>query len=382
MIITALRPVLLSNDYGPESTLEWVGGRIETWDAALVEIETDDGTTGLGEVAQGIMAAEAVPGICAELETYTLGMPIDDPSSVGDTLRAKTAFWARGGVASGVVGAIEVAAWDAVGKRARQPVFEMIGGARTRVDCYASGGLGTSFAEVAEWATAQYRDGYRIIKFRAMADAATTIDLLDFVDQSVPPDTRIVLDLVQGCASEPWPLNDILAVGTRMESSNAVWLEEPCHADDVPGYAAVRERLSVPISGIESFSNRSDFMRLLEHDGVDIVQPDVSMMGGPRQFQRVVSDAATRGVRTVPHIWGTGVSLMANLHVAIATADISLIERCTIPNPLREALMAEPLRMSTGGRLENPRLPGFGVALTPEVERAFPYQRGRGHVIR
>src|SRR6185312_15376992 len=172
MIITALRPVLLSNDYGPESTLEWVGGRIETWDAALVEIETDDGTTGLGEVAQGIMAAEAVPGICAELETYTLGMPIDDPSSVGDTLRAKTAFWARGGVASGVVGAIEVAAWDAVGKRARQPVFEMIGGARTRVDCYASGGLGTSFAEVAEWATAQYRDGYRIIKFRAMADAA------------------------------------------------------------------------------------------------------------------------------------------------------------------------------------------------------------------
>ena len=53
---------------------------------------------------------------------------------------------------------------------------------------------------------------------------------------------------------------------------------------------------------------------------------------------------------------------------------------CTIPNPLREALLTEPLVVSDS-RVAPPTNPGLGVRLSPEVEAEFPLQPGQGHVI-
>lgn len=53
---------------------------------------------------------------------------------------------------------------------------------------------------------------------------------------------------------------------------------------------------------------------------------------------------------------------------------------CTIPNPLREALLTEPLVVSDS-RVAPPTNLGLGVRLSPEVEAAFPLQPGQGHVI-
>ena len=55
--IVALRPVLLSHRYAAGDELEWVGGTIRSWDAALVEVTLADGSTGIGEAGAGIMAA-------------------------------------------------------------------------------------------------------------------------------------------------------------------------------------------------------------------------------------------------------------------------------------------------------------------------------------
>jgi len=378
---TAIRPVLLSAVYPPGEELSWVGGQIRSWDAALVEVTLSDGTTGLGEVGAGIMAATAVPGIVEALRPYLVEQTFEDPLLVGDWLRDRTAFWSRGGIAAGTIGAIEVACLDAVGKRLGVPVYELLGGAqRASIEAYASGGLGSTFEQVTEWALAQIAAGHRTVKFRAMRDPDTTIRLIRQVVPQLPAGAQFIVDAVQGCASVPWSVEDAIRVGKVCGELGARWFEEPCRGENVAGYAAVRHALDVPVSGVESHGTVEDFRVLIEAGGVDIAQPDVSFVGGPAAFHRVADLAAEHEVAVVPHVWGSGVTLTANLHTCVSHSHVTLFEYCTLPNPLREALLLETPRFADG-YLTVPSTPGLGIRLTPEIEQRFPFQPGYGHVI-
>lgn len=382
MRIVDARCILLSHVTDPGDPMVWVGGRIESWDAALVEITAEDGTTGLGEVAQGIMAASAVPGIVESLKTYLIGLDVEDPASIGDQLRAKTYFWARGGISSGVIGALEVAAWDIAGKRAGVPAYELMGGlTKSDIEAYASGGLGTSFDQVGAWVEAMQDRGFATVKFRAMENPDRTIELVDHVLPLLRPGRLGILDAVQGCAGQPWPLDEAIRVGRHLEGKPVRWYEEPRRVDDVDGYVALRKAVSVPVSGAESLALADDLIRLVEAGGLDVVQPDVCMIGGPSEFRRVTQAAANAGATAVPHVWGSAVTLMANLHVSFSTPEVELFEWCTLTNPLREELMVEPLVMKDS-RILPPTAPGLGVVLTPELESKFAFTPGGGHVIR
>lgn len=382
LVVAGMRAVLLSHRYAPGDELTWVGGTIFSWDAALVEVTLSDGTTGVGEAGAGIMAAAAVPGIVEAFRPYVIGRTFESALDVGDHLRAYTAFWSRGGILSGVAGAIETAAVDAVGKRDGIPAYEVLGGAkRAWIEAYASGGLGTTFDEVSTWASAQVEAGFGTVKFRAMRDPETTIQLLDYVVPRLPDGTRFVIDAVQACASAPWTVEEAIRVGQHAAKLNARWYEEPCQADDVAGFAAVRAAIAAPVSGVESNGSVREFAELIGAGGVDIAQPDVTFVGGPRAFGRVSQLAHNAGISAVPHVWGSAVTFAANLHTVLADPNVELFEFCTLPNPLRDALRVEDVEFRDGG-IGAPTAPGLGIQLTPELEAAFPYTEGGGHVIR
>lgn len=380
--VSSVRAVLLSAVYPKGKELTWVGGTIRSWDAALVEVTLEDGTTGLGEAGAGIMAATAVPGIVHAFEPYLVGHEFTDPLEVADHLRSYTAFWSRGGILSGVAGAIETACLDAVAKRQAVPAYELLGGLkRPTIETYASGGLGTTFDEISNWMFAQVDVGFGTVKFRAMTDPDTTLRLLDHVTGKLPADTRFVLDAVQGCASSPWLVEEAIRVGRDVADRGARWYEEPCFADDLDGYAAVRAALDVPISGVESNGSVREFAELISRGGIDVAQPDVTFVGGPKAFSRVAALASGAGLACVPHVWGSGVTFSANLHTVLAEPAVELFEYCTLPNPLRDALLVEPV-VFENGRLSAPTAPGLGVQLTPELEKQYSFVEGGGHVIR
>ena len=322
--VSSVRAVLLSHRYAPGDELTWVGGTIWSWDAALVEVTLADGTTGIGEAGAGIMAATAVPGIVDAFRPYLLDVQFGSPLEVGDHLRAYTAFWSRGGILSGVAGAIETACLDAVGKRNGVPAYDLLGGARrSTIEAYASGGLGTTFDEIAEWASAQVATGFGTVKFRAMQDPDTTIGLLDHVVPRLPAGVRFILDAVQACASSPWSVDDAIRVGEHASGYGARWFEEPCQADDLEGFARVRASISSPVSGVESSGTVREFAELIAAGSIDIAQPDVSFVGGPRAFSRVAGLAHEAGLACVPHVWGSGVTFSANLHTVLAPSPTS-----------------------------------------------------------
>jgi len=271
---------------------------------------------------------------------------------------------------------------DAVAKRVGVPAYELLGGAkRMSIETYASGGLGTSFDEISQWMFAQVDAGFRTVKFRAMKDPDTTLLLIDHVVGRLPTGIHFVLDAVQGCASSPWSVDDAIRVGREVAAGGARWYEEPCFANDLAGYARVRAELDVPISGVESNGTVREFAELIAAGGIDVAQPDVTFVGGPRAFSDVAALATAAGLACVPHVWGSGVTFSANLHAVLAEPAVELFEFCTLPNPLRDALLVEPVGFENGTLLA-PTSPGLGVALTPELEREFAFVAGGGHVIR
>jgi D-galactarolactone cycloisomerase len=380
--VASIRPVLLSATYPPGEELTWVGGTIRSWDAALVEVTLSDGTTGLGEAGAGIMAAQAVPGIVSAFAPYLLDTDFGHPLEVADHLRAYTAFWSRGGILNGVAGAIEVACLDAVAKRMGVPAYDLLGGARRdSIEAYASGGLGTTFDDITAWMFAQVEAGFGTVKFRAMKDPDTTIELLNHVTAKLPDGIQFVLDAVQGCASAPWPVDEAIRVGQAVAAKGARWYEEPCFANDLAGYARVRAAVDVPVSGVESSGTVREFAELIAAGGIDLAQPDVTFVGGPRAFSEVAQLASDAGLDCVPHVWGSGVTFSANLHTVFAEPGVELFEFCTMPNPLRDALLVDPVGFENG-RLRLPTAPGLGVQLTPELEQKYAFVAGGGHVIR
>jgi L-alanine-DL-glutamate epimerase-like enolase superfamily enzyme len=228
---------------------------------------------------------------------------------------------------------------------------------------------------------AQVDRGFGTVKVRAMTDPDTTIRLLDHVTGQLPAGIQFVLDAVQGCASSPWAVEDAIRVGREVADRGARWYEEPCFANDLRGFAAVRAALDVPISGVESNGTVREFAELIAAGGIDIAQPDVTFAGGPRAFSDVAGLAREANLACVPHVWGSGVTFAANLHTVLAEPAVELFEYCTLPNPLRDALLVEPVGFADG-RLTAPTAPGLGVRLTEELERRFAFVPGGGHVIR
>ena len=135
------------------------------------------------------------------------------------------------------------------------------------------------------------------------------------------------------------------------------------------------------MSGVESNGTFEEFERLIAAGGIGLAQPDVTFVGGPKNFQRVADLAATNSVKCVPHVWGSGVTFSANLHSALAHPHVELFEYCTLPNPLREELLVDRIGLNDG-YIDAPTAPGLGIHVDSDVESRFPFQPTGGHVIR
>src|SRR5438045_5252899 len=107
--------------------------------ALLVEIETDDGIIGIGEAGLGGGVTAAV--IEKDLAPMLIGQ---DPlliEGLWQKMFARTRQYGRRGLVMHAISGIDIALWDIAGKVAKLPLYKLLGGARDRVEAYASGGF-------------------------------------------------------------------------------------------------------------------------------------------------------------------------------------------------------------------------------------------------
>ena len=333
----------------------------------LVVVQTDEGLQGLGSVFANdglVRAALAV------LEPLYRGENPLEPERVSEKLHQHTFWQGRGGSVTHAISGIDIALWDILGQATRQPVGRLLGGRyRDRVRPYASL-LMAEPAVLAEQLRAIRAQGFRAFKIGwgpfGKKSAAVDEAIVSAAREAVGAESLLMVDA--GASDAFWPQGYKWALRTaQMLAGYGVhWFEEPLPPDALGDYVELRRRASVPIAGGEVLTRRQAFQPWIEAGAFDIVQPDVTKVGGISEARRIAWMARERGVRFIPHGWNTAVGLAADLQLASAFPDTDLVEYLT-GAPFIDDIVAEPWRLDSEGMLAIPDAPGLGLRLDPDA---------------
>jgi len=329
----------------------------------LVAVFTDEGITGWGSVFTNDRLVHAALQV---LEPLYAGESPLEPERVSEKLHAHTFWMGRGGTITHTISGIDIAMWDILGKATGQPVGRLLGGCyRTRVLPYASL-LMCEPSALAERLTALGEQGFKAFKigwgpFGRQSDAVDE-RIVKAARESVGPEARLMVDA--GASDACWHQHFKWAARTAsmLAEFGVCWFEEPLVPDNLSDYVLLRQNAPLPIAGGEVLTRRQSFTPFLQARAFDIVQPDVTKVGGISEERKIAWMAQENGVRFIPHGWNTALGLAADLHLASATRNTDMVEYLT-GSPFIDDLVEKKWQLDENGMLAIPNEPGLGVSL-------------------
>ncbi|MBP5661976.1 MAG: mandelate racemase/muconate lactonizing enzyme family protein [Clostridia bacterium] len=374
MKITKVEPILLSYRYQENEKWGWSGGEVKVWHTSLVRIWSDEGIYGLGEMGTGHYIPEAAKAICEFLTPTLIGQ---DPFQI-DVLFSRMyklgANWGRRGIAMGVISGIENALWDLKGKALGVPVWSLLGGQyRKSVRTYASGGMEKPDAELIKEVSGYLERGFTAVKIRGGWNRKKDTHIVKILRDELGYDFDLAIDCGQGYVPFAWSAKEAIGVVKSLEEYQLMFIEEPCRTDELSVYARVRaESGSTPIAGGENGCSIFEYKALIDNGCVDIIQPDVTHAGGIGEVKRAAEYAALNGITVAPHVFRSGASFAAHLHLLSAIPNAFICEYQQIANPLREELLNSPIQMKNGEILV-PTDPGLGIHIDDKIIEKYAY---------
>jgi L-alanine-DL-glutamate epimerase-like enolase superfamily enzyme len=155
-----------------------------------------------------------------------------------------------------------------------------------------------------------------------------------------------------------------------LENYDVTWFEEALVPDALEDFVRLRELSPVPISGGEVLTRRQAFLPWLQNRAFDIIQPDVTKVGGISEERRIAWMAEDYGVKFVPHGWNTAVGLAADLHLASAIATTDFVEYLT-GSPFIDEITEGGWSIDADGMLAIPDKPGLGLELDRDAVKKY-----------
>ena len=187
-----------------------------------------------------------------------------------------TVTYNRGGIVTMAMSALDIALWDAIGKRANMPLHRLWGHFRSSCRCTARLLPRLRRRRMIAKALHYKQQGYKAIKMQ-MAHTSNLrgdVDNVKRMREAVGPEIDIMIDINQG-----WTADVAINQGRKIVDYDIYWLEEPVAADDFKGYMRVAEALPIRIVGGETHFTRFDLRPFFENPRIPILQPD-PMRGG------------------------------------------------------------------------------------------------------
>jgi len=347
----------------------------------LIAVHTDAGITGYGSAfTNGALVAAALK----VLEPLFAGRNALEPERTTELLHQNTFWMGRGGTLTHAISGIDIALWDILGKATGQPVGRLLGGTyRRKVQPYCS--LLMEEPGAMRDTVAKFRAlGFRAFKigwgpFGRANDAKLDEAIVRAAREAAGASSRLFVDA--GASDAYWPhgLKWALNTAEMLKDYDIGWFEEALKPDAIDDYCELRRRSPVPIAGGEVLTRRQSFMPWLVRGAFDIVQPDVTKMGGISEQRRIAWLAYDMGVKYIGHGWNTALGVATDLQLAAALPDVDLVEFIG-GSPYVDGITQQPFKLDADGNLEIPELPGLGVALdrdkvgryTPDPSPLFP----------
>jgi len=377
--IVEVETIPLSYRYKEEERWKCPGWVSLQRNAMLVRLHTDKGICGIGEIGEATSIPEGVMRIVEErFKPMLLG---EDPTRIEylwNKMYIRTQHWGMTALAVAIISGLEIALWDILGKWLGRPVYDLLGGpCREKIRVYASAGMNQTPERLQDEMKRYREEGYTAVKMRiGNRDVRSDIDAVRAAREALGPAVDLMADAGMCYVDSPWDFPTVRRVVRELEPCRLFWLEEPFTADNIDDFALLRRLTDIPIATGEHVYTKYEFKRYLTARAVDILQPDATRCGGILEAKKIAALAEAFRRRCAPHIFTSGVSLMANLHVIFSTPNMLVMEYDRTPNPLRDELLVEPL-VYRDGYVELPKpVPGLGVELTDEVLKKYSYIPG------
>lgn len=344
--------------------LRTVGAR----DYTIVRINTDEGLSGWGY--------NWGPCVVAKI-TEDLLVPhlIDqDPRRIEylwDKMYRQNIVWGRRGLILRGISAIDIALWDLMGKITGQPIHRILGGFRTQVPAYYSGGYYLSefqkesdYLNYLEDEFTTFRDrGFTAFKMKFGATDLSTDLARVRLARDIVGDTGLLM-IDANCA---YRLDQAVRVAGKLEPYEPEWLEEPLNPDDIDGLAQLRARTTIPIATGENHYTRWEFQNMLDRDAVDVIQGDPIIMGGITEFLKLHGMVSASHVSLAPHD-----SHNVNVHVGAALPKVTILEYFSLDSDIFnfDVFIENPVQPANG-YLKPHDEPGHGLILDEKALEKF-----------
>jgi L-alanine-DL-glutamate epimerase-like enolase superfamily enzyme len=329
------------------------GGRSALgFDSVVVKLETAEGITGWGEMAPlGGFYDPAFAGgaraAMAELAPLLLGK---DPSELVAVNRQMDLHLKGHPYAKA---AIDMACWDALGKRAQLPLAELLGGRfGERVDLYRSVSQDTP-ARMVERARAYVSEGYRRIQVKVGLDPDEDVERMQAVRAAVGDGIVLFAD-----ANGGWSTHHARRF-LRATRDIDYYLEQPCATYEE--CRAIRGDCDCPLVLDESIDSLAALLRAHADRVVDAVTIKIARVGGVTRARLIRDVAVDMGLAvTVEDTGGADIDTAAMIHLSLSTPQEHRLHTCDFNNWVtRQNALGIPANVD--GTIGIGRAPGLGV---------------------
>ncbi|MBN2128301.1 MAG: mandelate racemase/muconate lactonizing enzyme family protein [Sedimentisphaerales bacterium] len=219
-----------------------------------------------------------------------------------------------------VMSAIEIALWDIVGKALDQPVYNLLGG--------------------------KVSENLRKV-------AGNKADLLVKTHGEMTTSSAIRL-------------------AKRLEKSDPLWFEEPVPPENRHEMGLVAHATSIPVATGERLVSKYDFVDLLRHDGVAILQPALARVGGILEAKKIAGMTEAHYVQMASHLYAGPIEAAANIQLATCSPSFLIQESIETFGGFYGEVLKKPIEWQDSYIIP-PTDPGIGYELDEEVCDADPF---------
>lgn len=339
----------------------------------LVRLRTDEGLEGIGLATSYTPIEAPIKAFRTGITEWIVGQDALAPERLYQRLFALTSQrvasergWSREAIVR-IAAAVDIAAWDLVGKAAGLPLYRLFGGYRSKVPCYVTCAYyreGKDLSELRDEIERLKAQGHTGFKGKVGGmSLAEDIERMSVVREVIGANNELMIDV-----NRAWDLDTASAAARLLEPLHPRWLEEPVRwADDRRELKLLAMRTRIPLSAGESELTSYGCRALLEEQAIGILQFDCTMMGGFTEGRKLAALCELNHVQVAPHH-----DCFIHGHIVAASPAGCIVESFTDPerDPLQAELFENPPKIAHGWMTLN-EAPGLGLTLSEAAVRKF-----------
>lgn len=294
----------------------------------FLKITTKSGLTGWGEpVVEG--KADAVIATVKDMEPLLIGRDANQIEDIFQVL-SKGGFYRGGVILMSAISGVEQALWDLKGKYFNTPVYQLLGGAvREKMRIYAWVGGDTPDGTVQQ-AIERINAGFFAVKMNLSGQLDRHVndkkikeikDTVKEVREAIGEENDLAIDF-HGRVHKSIAKRFI----REMEEFSPMFIEEPLLPEHSDMYRALATMTHIPLAAGERLIGRKEFKELIHEGSLDILQPDLSHVGGIWEAKKIAAWAETSDMAIALHCPLGPIAFAAALQFDFCTHNVLIQE--------------------------------------------------------